>query len=160
SYADEYVDTQQPGLRLAVQPSGRKTWILRHRLGGHKYTIGEYPAHSPAQARDAAPEALRLGAKGIDPPRNAKARVTAARSDTFGACFEEYMESCEAIPLRPGSIYEKRRLIANELLSRWRLKPVQSITRRDVREVLAQVVKRSPSTANCLRIHGGAMFSW
>src|SRR5262245_46250631 len=82
TYADEYADTERRGLMLAVQPSGKMSWILRHKLGGHKYTIGDYPAHTLKQARDEADEAQRLVAKGIDPTEERKARLLAERRDT------------------------------------------------------------------------------
>lgn len=44
------------GLYVEVQPSGKKVWRMQYRLGGRdarkeRVTLGEYPAHTIAQAR-------------------------------------------------------------------------------------------------------------
>ena len=44
------------GLYVEVQPTGKKVWRMQYRLGGRggkkeRVTLGEYPAHTLAQAR-------------------------------------------------------------------------------------------------------------
>jgi hypothetical protein len=41
----EIKDTMRPGLRLAVQPSGAKSFVFRYTFGGkpRKITFGSYP---------------------------------------------------------------------------------------------------------------------
>ena len=44
------------GLYVEVQGTGKKVWRMEYRLGGRRskkerVTLGEYAAHTPAQAR-------------------------------------------------------------------------------------------------------------
>src|SRR5262245_57240492 len=76
------------GLYLVAQPSGIKSWACRFRLNGKtsKFTLGQFPAVSLAEARKLAATAMEQVARGIDPAaekREAKAidrgRDTVAR---------------------------------------------------------------------------------
>lgn len=72
--ADKYLDRDQ--LYLYVLPTGTKSWRLRYRIKGKEDTlvIGQYPAFSLKDAREAAQEARILIAKGVD-PKEEKRRV-------------------------------------------------------------------------------------
>jgi integrase len=64
-----------PGLNLAVQVSGTKSWFLRYRHDGRtrKLRLGSFPEISLAAARKQAEEALALVKTGIDPAAPATA---------------------------------------------------------------------------------------
>src|SRR4029078_5439683 len=49
----EYPDTQVPGLRVGVQPSGSKVWALRTRASGtlQKITLGPVAKYPVEEAR-------------------------------------------------------------------------------------------------------------
>jgi integrase len=72
--ADKHLDRDQ--LYLYVLPTGTKSWRLRYRIKGKEDTlvIGQYPAFSLKDAREAAQEARTLIAKGVD-PKEEKRRV-------------------------------------------------------------------------------------
>ncbi|WP_417539766.1 tyrosine-type recombinase/integrase [Marinobacter sp.] len=57
------------GLRLAVKPSGRKSWVLRFQIGGKRREmgIGSYPEVSLKEARLVAAGHRKQLANGIDP---------------------------------------------------------------------------------------------
>jgi integrase len=57
----EYPDTQVPGLRVIVQPSGLKVWAVRTRKSGkfEKITLGAVAKYNVEQARDKAREAIK-----------------------------------------------------------------------------------------------------
>jgi len=57
------------GLFIEVNPGGKKTWRLRYRMNGRqeKVTLGEYPAHSLADARQWCEECRAMVAKGVSP---------------------------------------------------------------------------------------------
>ena len=65
--ADKHLDRDQ--LYLYVLPTGTKSWRLRYRIKGKEDTlvIGQYPAFSLKDAREAAQKARTLIAKGVDP---------------------------------------------------------------------------------------------
>ena len=51
-----YQSADGGGLYVEVQPTGKKVWRMQYRLGGRdarkeRVTLGEYPAHTIAQAR-------------------------------------------------------------------------------------------------------------
>jgi len=77
----EVCDTAIAGLRLRVQPSGIKTYLLSYRNAGgvrKRLKIGRYPTIAPAQARIEARKALGAIASGKDPQREkADARLRA-----------------------------------------------------------------------------------
>ena len=72
--ADKHLDRDQ--LYLYVLPTGTKSWRVRYRIKGKEDTlvIGQYPAFSLKDAREAAQEARTLIAKGVD-PKQEKRRV-------------------------------------------------------------------------------------
>jgi integrase len=57
----EYPDTQVPGLRVIVQPSGSKVWALRTRASGksEKVTLGPVAKLNVEEAREAARKAIK-----------------------------------------------------------------------------------------------------
>jgi len=57
------------GLFIEVNPGGKKTWRLRYRLNDRqeKVTLGEYPSHTLAEARQWCEECRAMVAKGDSP---------------------------------------------------------------------------------------------
>ena len=66
-------DTEVRGYGVPVEPSGRKTFIARYRVGGgrtgiqRQATIGRYGTITPDQARKLARRTLAAAANGEDP---------------------------------------------------------------------------------------------
>jgi Arm DNA-binding domain len=65
----EMPDGRIGGLRIVVQPSGRKSWAFRFKTNGksRKLTIGPFPAIGLATARERAGRAKDAIAKGAIP---------------------------------------------------------------------------------------------
>jgi integrase len=67
-----YQMADEGGLFLLVQPSGRKSWKLRYRMGGRdtkqeKVTLGDYPAFSLTNARSWRDDCRALIGRGVSP---------------------------------------------------------------------------------------------
>jgi integrase len=166
----EVPDAAMPGLYLVVQPTGAKSWALRYRHGGkpRKHTLGPYPAFGLAAARDEAGKALRMLETGTDPAeakraeQEAKAEAereeeTAARN-MVSAVIEEFVRR-HTRKNRTGD--EAAAILRREVLPKWGERQIQSITRRDVIELLDGVIDRGhPIAANRLRAHLSVFFGW
>lgn len=149
----DYFDRTLPGFGVRVNPAGRKTFILLHRLHGKlqrltlrdpkaEGNISTYPLLSLVRARELAREAMRGASEG----RDVSAERKQARARTFGALADDYLEKHAKRKKR--SWREDARLIRAELES-WKHRPVASIRRSDVRELLDTIVDRgAPVAAN------------
>src|SRR5246127_4422695 len=82
----EISDPQQRGLRVAVYPSGRRTFIVRYRFDGRSKKLSLQPGISLAAARKAASDALFKVSQGEDPSgeRAAKRRSKETVLDIAG----------------------------------------------------------------------------
>jgi hypothetical protein len=89
----EIADRHLTGLFLNVQPSGKKSWSVRYRVGGRnrKLTLGTYPAIDLKTARDLASKALRAVAEGRDPGRE-KLTARHERPDTVENVAQQFVE--------------------------------------------------------------------
>ena len=168
---------------LVVQPSGARSWALRYRFAGKtkKLTLGPVldgrteaagqdtlalgVPMTLAEARRTARIALQILAEGIDPSAALKAaRVVHATQNgpdrdlvrTVGASFiERYAKP------RNRSWREVQRQLDKEVYPRWGHRRVQSITKRDVLDLLNSIVDRgSPVTANRVFATVRKLFAW
>lgn len=149
----DYFDRALPGFGVRVNPAGRKTFILLHRLNGKlqrltlcdpkaEGNVSTYPLLTLARARELAREALRGASEG----RDVGAERRQARERTFGLLAGDYLEKHAKRKKR--SWREDARLIRGELKP-WTHRPVASIRRADVRELLDVIVDRgAPVAAN------------
>ncbi len=81
-------------LWLRITEKGHKSWSVAYRYNGKqkRLKVGEYPAVSILDARQAAREAMQLVAKGEDPDYLKKEKIEAQQIYTFAAVVEEYFE--------------------------------------------------------------------
>lgn len=161
----EIPDGGMPGLYLVVQPSGAKSWAVRYRHVGKpkKLTIGAYPAFSLAEARSAASAALRAATEGRDPAQEKKlaAEQRADTSNNVEAVLDVFLSRYVRPNNRASTLREQERYIEKELKPKWKGRLIQSITKRDVVELLDSIVDRgSPIAAN--RVHAllRRFFNW
>lgn len=153
----EYPDLTVQGLRLIVQPSGRKSWAVRTRLRDGKsikYTIGPYPAFKLAEARSSAREVLQAAERGKDP----RAVRRAVEADTVEAVVADWL-------LRDQSGnrgYDKVvRIFDGEVLPRWRGRLITEIARRDCLDLIDRIADRGAVTyARRVHAHLHRMFRW
>jgi integrase len=148
-------DTQQRGLVLRVQPTGKKSWYsVYSRHGRPRWLyLGDANAIGLADARRLAAKAMLAVAEGNDPAAEKQAERSAG---TFSDLTNKYVE-----------LYAKKNnksweqadaLVRRHALPRWGKLQASSITRGDVKAMMARI--RSPSVANQTLAAVSAIFSW
>ncbi len=158
-------DPATTGLLLIVQPSGVKSWAWRGRIGGkpRKLTLGRYPAHSLADAREWASALTRQRDGGIDPfaerARKAKAEAAAAHLATLtvDVAFNAYMDD-EGSSRR--SAGEKRRLYDTCFKPVIGSMSLHAVDRSAVEAVIAAKCRTHPTSANRLVSLVKRFFRW
>jgi integrase len=140
------------GLRLAVHPSGGRTFGLYKKFRGRAVTIplGPFPAVTVEQARQQAVERIAQMARGLDP------RESLTQSEaTLGNFFERYVR--EHLDGKPDAQHGAR-LTFERYLRRWRARPLAEVTRADVerlhREVSKPVVVEGAKAKTSRQLHG------
>src|SRR5262245_60769482 len=148
----EIADGHIAGLVLRVSTT-KKVWALRYRTRGgqpRRLQLGAYPALTLKDARALAQTKIGEVAKGSDPvsvEQAARDAADASGQHTFGHLAETYIDKHAKKHKR--SWEADQRYLDVEILKHWRHRPVAEITRRDVRELLDDVVRRgSPYSAN------------
>jgi integrase len=161
----EYFDASFGGLALRVTAKGRKSWSLHYRIDGRlrRYTLGNFPAIKPAQARREASDILDRVRAGIDPTVEKRERRYARppEADTFGAVVEDYLAKHLAKNAVTTTYIEARRILEKDALPRWRDRPIASITRRDVLELIDAIGARGAEIgANRMLARLRALWNW
>jgi integrase len=149
-------DERQPGLALAVQPTGSKAWKFVYRSGGRPrwLTIGNATAIGLADARRLAAKAALRVAEGADPQAEKAAERGAG---TFGELALRYRNEYAA--KRNKSWRQPAALIDRYILPHWaKLRPAE-IKRADVTKILARL-DDTPVLANQVLSAVSAVFSW
>ncbi len=157
----EYFDAMLPAFGLRVTERGHKSWIVFFRVGGRqrRLTLGSYPALTLADARKGARDALRQAAEGIDPADDRKRRKAERSSNKFAAVAADFVE--KHAKRRNRSWAQTDRLIKKELLPAWGQRPIASIARRDMLDLLDQIIDRgSPALANKVLGTAKTLFYW
>lgn len=124
---DEHADNMVTGLRLRIGAGGKKTWILRRRVGAKVINrkLGNYPGMGLAAARKAAEGVLTaLERDG----------TTEAIDRTFGQVATAWIDKV-AKPNNSSWKLQERRLEMH-VLPAWRDRKIASIRRADVRDLL------------------------
>lgn len=161
-----YKMTDGGGLYLLVQPSGAKLWRMKFRLHGKEglYAIGAYPDVSLAAARNEHRAAREMVAAGTNPVHARKAdREQAAQAQLrakvgeFSAVVDSWKEANNP-RLAPLSIKQRDREVKNYLLSEFKGRAIERITRLDIAPMLKTVEKRVPEVARNLRNYLSAIF--
>jgi integrase len=139
SSRQEIADAMQPGLYLVIQPTGRKSWAVRYRLGGKskKHTLAK--GISLADARDQAREVLGKVARGVDPARPA----APATVHTFGEVYSDFVK--RHVQVNTSEAYRQgvERLFGKYVLPVWASKDIATITRLDINKLLDGVIDRT-----------------
>jgi integrase len=142
---------------------GRHSWLFQYAIGGgaeritRRIKIGDYPALSPAKARE---EAEDLHAKvhlhGDPAIERRKNRIEAGK--TFGKLVEQYLEFKEG-QLRPRSFTEVKRHLEVNAKPLHSL-PLVSVDQAAIAARLNAVAKCGAIAANRARASLSAMFVW
>jgi integrase len=156
----EIADRLLPGLYLIVQPSGAKSWAVRYRHAGatRKHTLGSYPALTLEAARDLARAALRAVAEDRDPAQEKRERVAPG---TVAALAKDFIAKHVKRHNKARTAEETERQLNLHVLPRWKRLKVDTITRRDVIDLLEDIVEAgTPSAANHTLAAIRKMFNW
>jgi integrase len=160
----EYFDAVFGGLALRVTDTGHKSWSVHYRLGNRlrRYTIGNYPAIKPAQARREASAALERVRQGTDPTEAKRQRRMAGEPevDTFTNALRDYLDRAQR-NTAPATFAEVKRVLEREFLPAWRKRPIASITRGDVNRIVDGIAGRGAEIqANRSLAYLRACFNW
>ncbi len=178
----EIPDPGMAGLFLIVQPSGKKSWAVRYRRRGdgqpRKYTLDGFP--SLGMAHKLAQKALDKVAEGGDPAADKRKikLTTAPPQGTADELFREFLTKHvrrkDGRPIRESTKVETARMLGYRrdpengawipngagVLARWKGRTVESIGRRDVLDLLDELVERGPVTANRTLSALKTCFAW
>ncbi len=138
----EYVirDIRQPGLGLRVQPSGLRSWVVRHQVQGRhvRQHIGGYPEVDVKQARQAANAVL---AGGMQPQ-------TIAPTAPLFETYQVEHETAWASRFKPEGLRTYRAYVQLQLLPAFAGKRLDAITRPDVVSWFERYSATKPGGAN------------
>jgi integrase len=156
-----YWDSGCPGFGVKVTPKGRKVFIVLYRGAGsrlRKYTIGPYGRVTLHQARMAALKIFAARTDGRDPAAEkqlARRRLVADRVDEL---IELYIAEHVS---ETRSAREISRLLRREVIPTWGTRSAHEIGKREVIELVQDVVARgAPSAANKLLKLIKTFFGW
>jgi integrase len=143
-----YYDDAVKGFGLRVTSGGARSFILNYLIAGRerRYTIGKYPDHSVASARE---EAKRLKRKIRDNGYDPLTKMQADReAPTMTDLAERYIE--EHLPeKRPSSQRNDRATITQDILpGLGRHKKVADIDFTDIKKLHRKISERAPYKAN------------
>ncbi len=162
----EYFDQHLPSFGLRVSYKGTKSWFLMTRVEGKliRMTLGKAPAIPLAEARDEGRRLINLAASGKDPRLEkieAKREREERRRNTFDACADEFLERYVAKRLRPSTMREYKRILTGADTRHWQGRPVSSIGKREVLNVIEKIEGRgSPGAAARALAYLGKFFNW
>ncbi len=177
-------DEKLTGFGLKVTPAGRRSYVVQYRPRGSAHakriTLGVHGAPwTTERAREAAERLLLRVANGEDPVERARAdraaaetaraaeearfaaiaeAVVRAQTHRFEVVLDEYIQRYAKPKNRRWA--DTRRSIAFDALPLWRDRGIETITRRDLAELIDEVRLRSPSSARLLWAHLQRMFGW
>ena len=160
----ELWDALVPGLGFRVGASGTRTFHVMTRVNGRqvRQVVGPYPATKLKDAREEAGEIIRQARKGVDPReqrRQARREAERARRDTFASVVEDFIEKYAKPRNRRWA--ETDRTFKVNVNPAWGKRPIASITRREVIDLLEKIDKeRGPYMSNRTLAAIRRLFAW
>ena len=148
-------DALQHGLALRVQPTGAKAWaVIYSRQGRPRWLhLGNASDIGLADARTLAAEAMLAVARGKDPAAEKKAERS---KGTFEELANQYVE--QHAKKTNKSWRQGDALVRRHALPRWGKLQAASITRGDVKAMMAGI--EAPIVANQTLAAVSAIFTW
>jgi integrase len=163
-----YKLTDGGGLYLLVQPTGAKLWRYKFRLNGREglHSLGAYPEVNLSTARELHRTARAKVAAGTSPGQDRKEeRAKAAQAEmlakagAFLTVLQAWRDVTEPT-LAQLSIRQRTREIEKHLVPKFRNRPIDSITRLEIVELLKKVEARAPEVARNLRNYLSGVFDY
>ncbi len=158
-------DDLEAGLGIRVLASGRRSWIVRLRVGsGQRFvTLGDVRTIPAKKARSSAGDLKAKARLGDDPRAEIEAKKKAANrqpDQSFRALAELYLERDARRRLRPRS-YDGVRHSLLSLAAPFHGLDAAALTRRDVAELVQRLASSSGARAADLAgVHLSGMFNW
>lgn len=138
------------GLGIRITPKGTKSFVYKYDIDGQDrwLTFGQHPKLKLAETLKKYGEALEKVEAGEDPASdNVQANRAIRKALTVRQLASEYIEKY-AKP-RKRSWEEDQRILDFDVLARWGAKKASKITRRDVIDLMDEIVARgAPVQAN------------
>ncbi len=168
----ELRDDQVRGLVLRVYKTGVRVWFVfyRRKEDDHRriFKLGDYPGLGLKQARELAERELGRIAAGDDPQAERVAARERSGAETVAALAERYLEEYSGPHKRPKSHALDRWQLETYVVPQWGERPVDEITKQDVRDLLQALADGSlaargkPTTTapRNLRALLSKMFDW
>jgi len=157
----DHFDAVLPGFALRVTSKGHKSWVLLYRFHGtvRRLTIGSYPAFGLVEARDEARKARQLVEKGIDVAAEKKRQKYQPPPDSFREVSDNFVNRYAKKNNR--SWKETERVFSKYVNPAWGKRPINSIGRRDVIELVSSAVdQHGPYMANRILATIRKLFNW
>jgi integrase len=132
-----YSDTRTRGFKVAIYPSGARSFLVYRRVMGRpeRIFIGRWPDLSVDAARRIAEQVNGEIARGHNP---AEAKRQQRLEGTFANLFERYLELHARPHKRPRSVAENEGIYRRYLLH-WSTRRLSTITRHDVQRLHAAI---------------------
>lgn len=166
----EFWDLSLPGFGLRVTDKGTKTFVVMTRvLDSGKWkqsriSLGRYPVLSLGEARQHARKAQEMASGGEDPRANRlahKRRIEEESRKNFGQLREKFLKLHCKVKLKPKTYYGYEKTLFGKELVAWEKRPLSQIKRRDIIELLDQIVADGhPIKANRYFDILRSMFNW
>lgn len=156
-------DTEVKGFGLKILPSGKRTYIFQYRTGGResatqRFTIGEHG--SPWTPDLARKEALRLAGlirQGVDPREEQRQRRKAAVTLAFDDYADFFVERYLKVKWKRWN--EAERILKRDVVPVFRRRPLPSITKGDVDDLLGGMNDR-PALKRQVYAILNKLFNW
>jgi integrase len=135
------------GLRLVVEPSGSRRWVLRVTISGkrHNRGLGPYPLIMLDAARDSAIDMRRAAREGRDLAR--ERRQQAARATTFRQAFDAFFELKRQGLSNAKHLAQWPATMETYVIPKIGSRPVGDVTHADILELLKPIWYAKPETA-------------
>jgi integrase len=139
----EIKDTERPGLRLRVQPSGKKAFIYRFTFQGEyaSLTLGTYGTMTLAQAIADRRKAADALVAGRDPREDRKLKHDDDATVTAHVARYEKAKAPDWSPTTASLAHAELEFLIDEVGA----KPIKSVTRKDVQKVIDEALDRGPA---------------
>lgn len=168
----DYFDTAMPSFGVRLSLSGSRTYFVMTRVHGKvvRLTIGRAKVQEDdigftlKEARSKAGELVDIASKGIDPrqlQKIAKEKKNEEAKKTFKAVAEKFIKRHVEPRLAPSTKREYDRTLFGKDVRAWQSRPIDSITKSDIRALLDKMVNRgSAGGANNRLSYLRKFFNW
>jgi integrase len=153
-------------LYLAVQPSGKRAFVVRYRFNGRPSKLTLDAGLTLAEARQAAAATWVEIERGTDPAakkrveRAAKIAAVNMGGDSIERYAQMFLEQHCRRKTSPSHAAQAEHIFRSYLLPKWRGRDIGSITRKDIKEVVRTIALKRPVMANRVLAHTSRFFKW